>query len=141
VLHAYLEGTGIELMANSDNVLRGGLTGKHIDVPELLNIVTFKDGGLSLISPTTHDPMEQIYRTPADEFQLSHLRIRPGMKYEAHKRRNIELFICISGNGTVRSRDKREILEIKKGESFLVPASAEVYSIQGEVELYKATVP
>ena len=44
VLHAYLEGVNVELMANSDNVLRGGLTTKHVDVPELLNILTFEGG-------------------------------------------------------------------------------------------------
>ena len=40
-LHAYLDGTGVELMANSDNVLRGGLTPKHVDVPELLKVLRF----------------------------------------------------------------------------------------------------
>src|SRR5690606_32332487 len=40
-LHAYLSGTGVEIMANSDNVLRGGLTPKHVDVPELLNVLVF----------------------------------------------------------------------------------------------------
>ena len=44
VLHAYLEGVNVELMANSDNVLRGGLTTKHVNVPELLKILTFEGG-------------------------------------------------------------------------------------------------
>ena len=43
LLHAYLRGTGFELMANSDNVLRGGCTGKHVDPPELLRTLRFTD--------------------------------------------------------------------------------------------------
>jgi mannose-6-phosphate isomerase len=51
VLHAYIHGFGVELMANSDNVLRGGLTGKHIDVPELMKILDFKPFNPHIIAP------------------------------------------------------------------------------------------
>jgi mannose-6-phosphate isomerase len=48
-LHAYLDGLGIELMANSDNVLRGGLTPKHVDVPELLKVVNFEERDIKIL--------------------------------------------------------------------------------------------
>ena len=67
-MHAYLEGVGIELMANSDNVLRGGLTSKHVDVLELLNILNFEKQPLSIIEPETRDECEKVYPTPARVF-------------------------------------------------------------------------
>jgi mannose-6-phosphate isomerase len=63
-LHAYLEGTGVEIMASSDNVLRGGLTPKHVDVPELLDVLDFHAAPASLVKTTTQDH-EISYMTPA----------------------------------------------------------------------------
>ena len=68
-LHAYLEGAGIELMANSDNVLRGGLTPKHVDVPELLRVLDFDAGPPSVLTGRPDGPWVR-YDTPAEEFQL-----------------------------------------------------------------------
>ncbi len=71
-LHAYLRGTGVEVLANSDNVLRGGLTPKHVDVPELLRVLDFGYGDMAV---TTGEPAgaRYVYRTPAPEFELSRL--------------------------------------------------------------------
>lgn len=69
-LHAYLQGTGLEVMSNSDNVLRGGLTPKHIDVDELAQVVDFMPGVPPLISPTQVTPGVLRYPTPAPEFAL-----------------------------------------------------------------------
>ena len=52
-LHAYLDGVGIELMANSDNVLRGGLTSKHVDVDELMHILSFEEKQVDILAPKT----------------------------------------------------------------------------------------
>ena len=59
-LHAYLEGAGIELMANSDNVLRGGLTAKNVDVSELLNILSFKAGKVRRLQPNQQASCEGV---------------------------------------------------------------------------------
>ncbi|MFW0792592.1 mannose-6-phosphate isomerase, class I [Gordonia sp. CPCC 205515] len=75
-LHAYLSGTGVEIMANSDNVLRGGLTPKHIDVPELLRVLDFTPADPADLTPpirTVGD--ERIYLTPAPEFRLSRVEL------------------------------------------------------------------
>lgn len=82
-LHAYLSGVGIEVMANSDNVLRGGLTSKHIDVPELLRVLDFDPvlrpvvEAVAAASPSGQ-PVEALtvetYPTPAAEFHLSRVR-------------------------------------------------------------------
>ena len=73
-LHAYLDGVGIELMANSDNVLRGGLTPKHVDVPELLRVVRFGETSIQILDPEPVRPAESGYDCPAEEFSLSVIR-------------------------------------------------------------------
>ncbi len=69
-LHAYLRGIGVEIMANSDNVLRGGLTPKHVDVPELLRVLDFEPLRLPIVEPEQTGPGAFRYRTPASEFAL-----------------------------------------------------------------------
>lgn len=70
ILHSYLHGVGIEVMANSDNVLRGGLTPKHVDVPELLRVLDFTPVADARV-PTHRDGIELVYDTPAPEFAAS----------------------------------------------------------------------
>ncbi|WP_082080274.1 mannose-6-phosphate isomerase, class I [Williamsia herbipolensis] len=73
-LHAYLRGTAVEVMANSDNVLRGGLTPKHMDVPELLAVLDFATSAPADLHPHIHVlGAEKIYSTPAPEFRLSRI--------------------------------------------------------------------
>ncbi len=68
-LHAYLSGAGVELMANSDNVLRGGLTPKHVDVPELLRVLDFNAGPPPVLTGVPDGDWVR-YDTPAEEFLL-----------------------------------------------------------------------
>lgn len=75
-LHAYLRGTGVEIMANSDNVLRGGLTPKHIDVPELLRVLDFTPVDVADLTPQVRTiGAERVYLTPAPEFRLSRVEL------------------------------------------------------------------
>ena len=69
-LHAYLHGIGVEIMANSDNVMRGGLTPKHVDVSELLAILDFTPGVPELVEVVEESTGVWRYRTPAPEFAL-----------------------------------------------------------------------
>lgn len=71
-LHSYLRGTGVEVLANSDNVLRGGLTPKHVDVPELLRVLDFSYGDMA-VTTGSGTGARHVYRTPAPEFELSRL--------------------------------------------------------------------
>jgi mannose-6-phosphate isomerase len=77
VLHAYLEGVGIELMANSDNVLRGGLTAKHINPKELLSILRFEQQPPGLLKPVLRGA-EQSFEVPEAGLSLGHIRIQDG---------------------------------------------------------------
>src|SRR6185503_8499312 len=74
-LHSYLEGTGVEIMASSDNVLRGGLTPKHVDMPELLKVLDFRSGPVDIFSGTPSATSELCYAIPAPEFELSRIDV------------------------------------------------------------------
>lgn len=76
-LHAYLSGTGVEIMANSDNVMRGGLTPKHIDVAELVSVLDFTPGVPELVSVVAEGPGVWRYVTPAPEFAMWRVDISP----------------------------------------------------------------
>ena len=71
VPHAYLEGQNVEIMANSDNVLRGGLTNKHIDVKELMKHITFEETIPNVLRPQKINESEKLYSTTAPDFTLS----------------------------------------------------------------------
>lgn len=77
-LHAYLRGVGVEIMANSDNVLRGGLTPKHVDVPELLKVLDFEPIDLPLVLPEPAGDGSVRYPTPAPEFALRRFDLTEG---------------------------------------------------------------
>jgi mannose-6-phosphate isomerase len=140
-LHAYLQGVGIELMANSDNVLRGGLTPKHIDVPELMRVLNFKEKKLAILKPAPLIEHEYSYQTPAAEFILSTIRLGKGDVYTSPNERGAEILLCTSGDLTIAADKSSEPLNISKGISLLVPASISVYRIEGEGVIYKAAVP
>jgi mannose-6-phosphate isomerase len=140
-LHAYLAGAGMELMANSDNVLRGGLTQKHIDLPELLNVLKFYESSVNIIRPGKNDRGERVYRTEAREMLLSQISIFPDFFYKSPSRRSIEIIICMEGETRIFDLDGEECLPLKRGTSVMVPAAVNQYRIEGEGLLYKASVP
>jgi len=140
-LHAYLDGVGIELMANSDNVLRGGLTPKHMDVPELLRTLTFSTGPIELLMPEESGPAERRYPALAEEFQLSVLQPTQHTSYAAREPHDVEILICTEGHAQIKAQTSDAALEIAKGSSLLVPAAAGAYRIEGNATLYRASVP
>jgi mannose-6-phosphate isomerase len=140
-LHAYLCGVGVELMANSDNVLRGGLTSKHIDVIELLKIVNFKTGPVKIIKPEKHGMIERTYPTPAEEFLLSKLSVDEGGVFASPQDRSVEILICLKGKADVKDLGNSELLRLDKGKSIIVPAAVSQYQIEGNTTFYKASVP
>lgn len=140
-LHAYLQGVGIELMANSDNVLRGGLTPKHIDVPELLKIVNFEAGPAQKVESVNDGPCQRKYVTPSREFLLSVISLDQGKSFESESERSVEILICVEGMAVVTELGSEEVLELSKGKSILIPSAVSGYKIEGNATLYKASVP
>jgi mannose-6-phosphate isomerase len=96
LLHAYLEGQNIELMANSDNVLRGGLTPKHVDMNELMQHVLFKPTYPAVMEGTPINPTEVNYPCPVSDFGLSKLEIKAGESYTIHTQ-SIEMLLVMEG--------------------------------------------
>ena len=142
VLHAYLGGTAIELMANSDNVVRGGLTSKHIDIPELFKVVSFDAHEVRLVRTEARIQTETTYVTPAVEFALSAIHLSPGDRHVSGADRNVEILLCIDGKADLLEMGPGgKTLEIPRGKSVLVPAAARAYCLTGSARLYKATVP
>ncbi|MDI3424267.1 mannose-6-phosphate isomerase, class I [Streptomyces luteolus] len=133
VPHAYLNGLGVEIMANSDNVLRCGLTPKHVDVPELLRIVRFQATDPGVLRPEADPGGEEVYETPIDEFRLSRFALPEGSAPRDLTARTPQILLCTAG--TVRAGE----LELAPGESVFVPAG-EKTEISGNGTLFRATV-
>jgi len=74
-VHAYLRGLGVEVMASSDNVLRGGLTPKHVDLPELLRTIDFQALGVPRVAAERTGLGQELYRPPFSEFSLQRLEL------------------------------------------------------------------
>jgi mannose-6-phosphate isomerase len=136
VPHVYLEGVNIELMANSDNVLRGGLTFKHVDLPELLKHLSFESVTPVILEGIQVSNNERVYKTIAPDFEVSCISIKEGEIYKNQNNDAPEIYIVTDGELTVN----KEIYQ--KGESFFVSAG-EIYDFNTKkrATLYKATVP
>ena len=133
ILHAYLEGVNVELMANSDNVLRGGLTPKHIDVPELMKHVHFKAVSPEIINTNPISPVESTLKTTAPDFELAKISLKSKQKYIRSKGRGPEIYLIMEG--TI----KGEGLSFNKGESFFTPDNAH-FELTGNGILFRATI-
>lgn len=140
-LHSYLDGLGIELMANSDNVLRGGLTPKYIDVPELMKVLNFKEKGVNILSPGKKGDCESVYPSSAEEFVLSVVSVKERMIYQSPATRSVEILICTAGKATITDPGQNSKLLVERGTSILIPAAVKEYKIEGNAILYKAAVP
>ena len=141
ILHAYLDGLGIELMANSDNVLRGGCTSKHVDPDELLRIVRFEAAPAHRVSAHQVRPGVEVFPSPAEEFELSKLEIRQDQPFSSiHTRAaGAQILLCVAGNGEIHSPGHAPIA-FTRDTSFIVPASVSDYRIQGHGTFFHAQV-
>ncbi len=140
-LHAYLDGLGIELMANSDNVLRGGLTPKHVDVPELLRILDFEPYTAQILFPQGYGNPEKMYNSGAEEFVLSVLDPSDSNPIvSSNKSPGPVILFCTQGEATLSWTQSENKMTIRKGQSVFIPDSVKAYSLKGDAKLYKACV-
>ncbi len=140
-LHAYLQGVGIEAMANSDNVIRGGLTSKHVDISELLKIANFEEQSRDILVPEETGTGEKSYPCKAEEFVISIIQVNGHTDYRSLQKRNVEIMICVDGTAAIYDADNSKSIALNKGTSVLIPAAVNTYHINGDATLYKATVP
>ena len=133
-LHAYLHGTGIEVLANSDNVIRAGLTGKHIDVPELLSLL---DPAVTVpvLTPAPLGDGVTWFDTPAPEFRLYVADLaEPVIPLPAAGPR---IALCTDGAATLRT-DDGETVKLPRGESCFIPAADGPLHASGPARLFLA---
>lgn len=140
-LHAYLRGVGVEIMANSDNVLRGGLTPKHVDVPELLRVLDFEPLDLPVIQPEALGDGVFRYRTPAPEFVLTRFELAEDTDPVPILSNGPGIALCT--HGTVRLFQGGRPLRVECGHAgWISAADTEIraQSIDGAAQLFTATV-
>jgi len=133
-VHAYLSGTGVELMASSDNVLRGGLTPKHVDVAELLEVVDFRVLPVPLLEPRPVGEGELLFAPDVDDFALTVLAVHGPRTWE---RRVPRALLCLEGSVTVTSA--AGTLRLERGQSAFATAAEHPLTVDGAGRLAAAT--
>ncbi|GAA1665679.1 hypothetical protein GCM10010977_05240 [Citricoccus zhacaiensis] len=141
-VHAYLHGLGVEVMAASDNVLRGGLTPKHVDVPELRRVVAFESVPVPYCAPLSEGEGHLVFRPPFEEFQVDRLDL-PAADGTTLTARGPVLAVCTAGR--VRVEAGAEAAVLAAGESVFLTAADAAAIVHGAGEdpatLFSVTLP
>jgi len=132
-LHAYLAGAGVEVMASSDNVLRAGLTTKHVDLAALIEVVDFTDAKIPVLHPVL-GPGGLRYPVPVEDFDLTRVQLDDGTGVLTT--RGPQVVLCFEGRAVLASADGELVVE--QGQAAFVPAGAPV-TASGPAVLYRAT--
>lgn len=133
--HAYVRGTALEIMANSDNVLRAGLTPKHIDVAELIWNTSFNPMHPQAIKlAPVHKDGKQSYPVPVDDFAFDILTVTDEIREQYI--RSAEILFCIDGQVSVTCEEQKIVLSA--GESAFISNDALRFSYAGQGTLARA---
>jgi mannose-6-phosphate isomerase len=124
-VHAYLHGMGVEVMASSDNVLRGGLTPKFVDVPELLRTIEFRAVAVPMLTPEVSALGQELYQPPFREFQLQRIELGPGDSPVPLAQSGAVVVIVIAGSVYLDS-PKGDLQLTRGGSAFLAASEAPV---------------
>ncbi len=125
VPHSYLAGSAVEVMANSDNVLRLGLTSKRIDVAELLDILVYEAAGGALVAPRVDEQpwgTRSRFRPPVDDFRLDVLQVGNDGEAPLNPDGRARMVLALKGEIEVRNASGSELL--RPGQAVLLPAIA-----------------
>jgi mannose-6-phosphate isomerase len=142
--HAYLKGNIIECMANSDNVVRVGLTPKFKDAETLITILDYEPGPVSILEGSS-DAEEVVYQTPVREFQVSRWNMKPHTERRERTEGTPNIFLMTKGeiriSWNVASEHRADVF--RQGQSFFIPACLQEFMVQVKepVELFKVEVP
>jgi len=134
--HAYLEGQNVEVMANSDNVLRAGLTDKHIDVNELMKYVKFEPTSPRILKPSKG---HTIYKTDAEEFELHHYNLEADQQISLSSG-SPELYFVLEGRAEVKTDKTMTALE-EGHAAFIVPNISYSIEAHSPASVYRVIVP
>jgi mannose-6-phosphate isomerase len=126
--HAYLKGNIVECMANSDNVVRAGLTPKFKDVETLVDILSY-DMGPPCIIEAPLDVAETVYPTPTREFQVSRFSLKPGQT-ASEANHGPQVLLVARGSLIIRWGDDEAAFQ--RGQSILIPAALRQFDLEAE---------
>lgn len=137
-VHAYLSGFGVEVMANSDNVLRAGLTAKHVDVPEVLATIDCVAAPPIRIAPEMLTEATGVFYAPVDDFELSLTRLTddPGRRIPGRGPR-----VLLTLEGQVHLSTQQHTTQLARGQAVFVAADEGDISAAGTGTLVQADVP
>ena len=138
-VHAYLSGTAVEIMAASDNVLRAGLTPKHVDVEELVRIMDDAAVPPIRIAPEHMSEAVSTFYVPVDDFELSIVHLRDATSTEKLRSRGPRTVVCLEGAVEIFAGGRREPLN--SGQAVFVPHSDGELAVRGFGDVVVASVP
>ncbi|HSU46278.1 MAG TPA: mannose-6-phosphate isomerase, class I [Arthrobacter sp.] len=134
-VHAYLHGLGVEVMASSDNVLRGGLTPKHVDVPELQRTIDFRPVAVPMLEAEKTVLDQELFRPPFKEFQLQRIELGPDSGPVPLAQAGAAVVIVVAG--AVYLDSPKGDLQLSRGGSAFIPAAEapiNVHRVAGSTE-------
>jgi mannose-6-phosphate isomerase len=137
-MHAYLRGAGVEIMAASDNVLRGGLTPKYVNVPELLRVLRFEPLVEPIMAAVTVAPGVVTWPVPVPDFRLHEIRLdadTPSVRLDVAGPRTV---LCLAGRVAVR--DGQGEVSLGGGEAAFGGAHGGTLTFTGAGEAYLASL-
>lgn len=140
VPHAYLEGQNVEIMANSDNVLRGGLTPKHIDVDELLKHVICTPTTVRIMEGQGHPGAEVIYPCPVPDFRLGQFTLPAQATVRVHPA-TAEILLAISGSVMAEAGGTQVTLQAGMPAAMVFPGETVDITALSDALLFRASVP
>jgi mannose-6-phosphate isomerase len=138
-LHAYLAGVGLEVMASSDNVLRGGLTGKHVDVPELLRVLRYDELPEPRLAAVPAGDGVVWWPAPVADFRLARATVAgQAVRLPLSGGPSPRIVLCLTGS--VRVATNTVDLELSGGEAAFVPAGIDDVTVTGSGQVYQVSV-
>ena len=138
-VHTYLHGLGVEIMASSDNVLRAGLTPKHVDVDELLATVDYVPTAPVRIAPEVFHRATRVFYAPVDDFELSVTTLENDL-VQPLPGRGPRILLCLDGELSLVSSGGGRIT-LCRGESLFAPACDGALTVRGCGSVVQADVP
>jgi mannose-6-phosphate isomerase len=137
-IHAYLGGLGIEIMAASDNVLRGGLTPKHIDLDELERVLVFAETPVELVKTAELAKGLVEFKTPVEDFILYRAELSGGVVLADLNIPGASIVLCTAGEIAL-SNSIEERVVLKRGEAAFLGSDAKKFSLAGSGTAFLAT--
>jgi mannose-6-phosphate isomerase len=140
-LHSYLDGMALEVMATSDNVVRAGLTTKHVDREEFLRVADFEPRAPRPTVPSPVSATELAFATGADEFRISRIEARSDAPHRCDAVGSVEILLCVEGAARVVGHGDAAPCALPRGAAAFVPASSPGYVVEGDARVYRVAVP